>query len=324
MVEYNTGEKLKAARQGRGLTPEDVARATKMRVRQVLDLENEDYSNFANLTYAKGFLKLYAEYLDVDLEESLSQFQPSRTVTADDYQYLHRPPVGRTKAPKGPPRSPLSVIKATAAIILIGAASLYAWQLARDIKRLGPGTSPVATVEEELQEEGEVEKAAAVLARNAPAEIMEVLLEPAPAPGASAVPPQPWPAAEEQEEELVEGPLPPSFDTLPVFSPQQRFGDLDVEEPPQIRRAEMVRPAAAIGSPSESSSYEVTIKPVRETWVTVRRNSRNAPPYYDAWLAEPLEFQADKVWIAVDDPEAVEIFKNGEKIAATGMDLVID
>ena len=55
MVE-TAGTKLRRARTMRHLSIEDAARATKIRPQQIADLERDDYSNFANLAYARGFL----------------------------------------------------------------------------------------------------------------------------------------------------------------------------------------------------------------------------------------------------------------------------
>ena len=60
------GDKLKQARQARKLTPSEIASATRMKVQVVEALEQEDFSRIAAPIYAKGFIKLYAEYVGLD------------------------------------------------------------------------------------------------------------------------------------------------------------------------------------------------------------------------------------------------------------------
>src|SRR2546430_13512954 len=50
------GKKLQEARLARGLTLDEAGRMTKIRPAQLREIENEDFSQFPSLTYAKGFL----------------------------------------------------------------------------------------------------------------------------------------------------------------------------------------------------------------------------------------------------------------------------
>ena len=83
----------------RQLSIEDAARATKIRPAQIADLEGDEYSNFANLAYARGFLVAYAKFLHVDVRMYLEAFEDSNTFGLDDYQYLSETPVGVYRAP---------------------------------------------------------------------------------------------------------------------------------------------------------------------------------------------------------------------------------
>jgi hypothetical protein len=57
---------LKAAREKRRLSIDDVVEATRIKAHIVQDLENDDYSAIAAPLYGKGFIKLYAEYVGLD------------------------------------------------------------------------------------------------------------------------------------------------------------------------------------------------------------------------------------------------------------------
>ena len=79
------------ARQTRGLSIEDVAFETRIPHPRLRDMENDDLSNFANLTYAKGFLKLYSAHLKVDLSDYLDEFDTSMISAATGHEYVHTP-----------------------------------------------------------------------------------------------------------------------------------------------------------------------------------------------------------------------------------------
>ena len=82
------GQRLAQARNARGITHEDAAFHTRIPVALVRDLENDDLSHFANLTYAKGFLKIYSRYLDIDITEYLDQFSTSDFAQAASREYV--------------------------------------------------------------------------------------------------------------------------------------------------------------------------------------------------------------------------------------------
>ncbi len=69
------GTILKEAREGRKLAVRDVARETNMIPRYIHALENEDYSVFPGETYALGFLRSYAEYLQLDVDHLLNLYR---------------------------------------------------------------------------------------------------------------------------------------------------------------------------------------------------------------------------------------------------------
>jgi hypothetical protein len=68
------GEILRNARVQKGLTPSDVAESTHMLVQVVESLEQEDFRRIAAPIYGRGFVKLYAELLELDPEPLLGDF----------------------------------------------------------------------------------------------------------------------------------------------------------------------------------------------------------------------------------------------------------
>jgi len=73
-VEY-LGEKLKTAREAKGLDYDQASKDTKIAVRYLQSLENEDFSDFPGEAYITGFLRNYGAYLDLDVQELLSLYR---------------------------------------------------------------------------------------------------------------------------------------------------------------------------------------------------------------------------------------------------------
>jgi cytoskeleton protein RodZ len=65
-----TGQQLKQARESNDITIEQVAEELHIRERYLLALENDDPAKIPSEIQAKGFLRLYAEYLDITLMPS--------------------------------------------------------------------------------------------------------------------------------------------------------------------------------------------------------------------------------------------------------------
>jgi len=60
------GEQFKAAREAKGASESEAATATKILTKIIVAMEADDFSVMAAPTYAKGFIRLYAEYLGLD------------------------------------------------------------------------------------------------------------------------------------------------------------------------------------------------------------------------------------------------------------------
>lgn len=60
------GEILRAAREDKKLTVEQVNRETRISVQTIRSLERDDFGAFPSETYLKGFLRNYADFLGLD------------------------------------------------------------------------------------------------------------------------------------------------------------------------------------------------------------------------------------------------------------------
>jgi cytoskeleton protein RodZ len=98
------GENLRREREMRGITLEEISAATKISVRFLKSLENEDFSSLPGGIFNRSFVRAYARYLGLDedplIEEyqlaakskadvDLSQFSPPRTYSRPERSTRH-------------------------------------------------------------------------------------------------------------------------------------------------------------------------------------------------------------------------------------------
>ena len=69
------GKKLQEARLARNLTLDEAATHDQDPAEAAQDIEKEDFSEFASLAYAKGFLLIYGKFLNVDVTPYLEAFE---------------------------------------------------------------------------------------------------------------------------------------------------------------------------------------------------------------------------------------------------------
>ncbi len=72
------GNKLKAARESRRLTLDEVAESTRIRSVYLQALENDDFSIMLSAAQGRGFLRLYADFLGLNLDELTASARESR------------------------------------------------------------------------------------------------------------------------------------------------------------------------------------------------------------------------------------------------------
>ncbi len=146
---YSVGHQLMKAREARSLSIEDVAFLTRIPHQRLRDMENDDLSNFANLTYAKGFLKLYSKFLDLDLSEYLDEFDTSAISDVTGHEYIHTANAVRSlRAPAlapddVPPRGSVGILGMVAAMILFAAGG-WIFLKSREPANPEPATPPSA------------------------------------------------------------------------------------------------------------------------------------------------------------------------------------
>ena len=71
----SVGEKLRQAREQKGISLQDAARATHIRANYLDELENDHPEMFLYAAQARGFLRLYAAYLELPVGELVDQWE---------------------------------------------------------------------------------------------------------------------------------------------------------------------------------------------------------------------------------------------------------
>src|SRR5689334_12432049 len=69
------GQRLKNAREERYLTLEKASEETRIRIAFLKALESDDYSVMPSAAQGRGFLRNYSEYLNIDIDEVISELQ---------------------------------------------------------------------------------------------------------------------------------------------------------------------------------------------------------------------------------------------------------
>jgi cytoskeleton protein RodZ len=75
------GERLEEARKRKGISVREAAEATKIRGDYLLAMENNSFEIALPEIYVRGFLKIYTNYLRLDLDKVMAEFDATRAIT---------------------------------------------------------------------------------------------------------------------------------------------------------------------------------------------------------------------------------------------------
>lgn len=132
----SVGERLRLAREAKGMSLDDVAGRTRIPIRHLQNIENEEWDALPAVTYAIGFSRNYANVLGLDGAMIAAQLReqigggPRRAAAPEYYE-----PADPARVP---PRS-LALVAALLAVLLIGGYLIW-----RSTLEEGPGAAPVA------------------------------------------------------------------------------------------------------------------------------------------------------------------------------------
>jgi hypothetical protein len=121
---FEIGSSLREARMRQGLDFPQIEAATKIRGKYLRALEDEQFSQLPAQTYVKGFLRTYAEYLGLDGQLYVDEFN-SRYVVEDE------PPIRARRTVRTRQRHRLQssvLVAALAGIALVTALVIAAWK----------------------------------------------------------------------------------------------------------------------------------------------------------------------------------------------------
>lgn len=188
----NFGESLKKLRQEKGLTPQDVAKATRIPTHVIEDLEAGNESRMPATVYVKGFIRAYARELGLDEKQLLQEYGDSRVLDSEPLELTVS-----TGTEKPSSHLPVLVLALIFAVALLAGGYYFFYKSEEPNARITP--EPLASVEPVKKEAPKQEEGAASPAlKEAPAE-----QESDSQPG-SAVSSEPAPQKEEIEEAAAE------------------------------------------------------------------------------------------------------------------------
>jgi cytoskeleton protein RodZ len=303
----STGAKLSKARQARGYSVEEAGLQTRIRPSQIAALEADDYSTFGSNTYARGFLMIYGRFLGVDVSNAANQLDAVTSISVDEYQYLnatpekepHRP--SRSEYAKSERRRP-SLIPLVVFIFMLVVGGLGAHFFIQTQRLDSPSPSPQ--------------------------------------PGAPAISEGPAPATEPNSgvsrvEPVAPTPVPVSATpapAVPLANPDRQFitpaaTPIPFAPPVAATPAPMLAPAPTAppvpaAAPAAASTpaplNELTVEPLKKTWVRIRRNDPAAEPVFEDIVypkVGALKIMGTRFWIEVRDADAISVRRNGQIVA---------
>ena len=102
----NIGEKLEEARKRQGVSIREAAEATKVRSDVLLSFENNKFDLDLPEVYKRGFLKLYATYLKLDVERVMNDYNvivrgQSKSVKRENLGHMELPNAQKTEVEGG-------------------------------------------------------------------------------------------------------------------------------------------------------------------------------------------------------------------------------
>jgi len=109
------GEKLKTARNEKGLSIDQISRDTNISIRYLEALESENFSVFPGEPYLIGFIKNYGAYLDLDIQKLISLYRALK---------IQEQPIPVEQLLKSPPQVPRFLVPT---IVILAALGLSGW-----------------------------------------------------------------------------------------------------------------------------------------------------------------------------------------------------
>lgn len=139
--EMSIGGRLRAAREARGLSLQDIANQTRIPVRHLQHVEQENWDDLPGLTYCVGFARAYGNAVGLDGAEIGREVRDrlgGRRATVPAVNYYEPADPARV-----PPR-PLAIIAAVIAIAIVVGYAIWRSNLSEVEPTPGPEAAPTA------------------------------------------------------------------------------------------------------------------------------------------------------------------------------------
>src|SRR5215212_413986 len=101
------GERLREARMRQKVDIADVEAATKIRAKYLRALENEEFGLLPGPTFAKTFLRTYAEYLGLDAQLLVEEYRVQHEPRGEEIAPIGATSPGGRRARRGGGRGPV-------------------------------------------------------------------------------------------------------------------------------------------------------------------------------------------------------------------------
>ncbi|HVU77407.1 MAG TPA: helix-turn-helix domain-containing protein [Gaiellaceae bacterium] len=145
---FEIGNSLREARVRRGVDFAQAEAATKIRGKYLRALEDEQFALLPAQTYVKGFLRTYAEYLGLDGQLYVDEFNSRFVSGADEHEPRTRRSAARPQQRRHRRLETNVVLVALAAIAVLTVIVISAWKASGGGKspgKTGAVTTPVTT-----------------------------------------------------------------------------------------------------------------------------------------------------------------------------------
>src|SRR5690625_566887 len=124
-----SGKMLRQAREEAGLTQEDVVADTRMTLYNVRALENDDFKRLPSDTFTRGYLRIYAKLLKLDVESLVAAYEQPRRDAGLDPEPVDIVELNRRKPNSG---RPLWYFIASIVVVLVLLWIMSVWLLGND------------------------------------------------------------------------------------------------------------------------------------------------------------------------------------------------
>jgi len=147
---FEIGNSLRETRLRQEFDFPELEHATKIRAKYLRALEDERFELLPSHTYIKGFLRSYAEYLGLDGQLYVDEYN-SRYVTGEDDAPLSTRRVPAARRRKRDRRESNVVLLALTSIAVVTALVIAAWQFGNPEQERVPGLQETGTTQPEAR-----------------------------------------------------------------------------------------------------------------------------------------------------------------------------